>query len=69
MEIWTPETIRRERKSRGLTQEVVAQEAGLSHRSHLSRIETGAFDPKLSTVNKILEALERLSEDQDDGGR
>ena len=58
MENWTTSKIREARKAHRLSQEDVAREAGLSDRSHLSRIETGVFDPKLSTVNRILDAID-----------
>jgi transcriptional regulator with XRE-family HTH domain len=49
--------LRRARKKRDLTQETVASNAGLTAK-HLSEIERGNRDPRLSTVTRILEALD-----------
>jgi transcriptional regulator with XRE-family HTH domain len=44
------------RERRGLTQEQLAEKAGVG-RSHLARLETGKQDPTLSTLEKIATAL------------
>lgn len=44
------------RKRRGLTQEQLAEKAGVG-RSHLARLETARQDPTLSTLEKIAKAL------------
>lgn len=48
--------IRDLRKARGLTQEQLAEKAGLS-RSHLSEIETGAAPPNTLRLEAIARAL------------
>ncbi|MCM1010077.1 MAG: helix-turn-helix domain-containing protein [Fusobacterium sp.] len=50
------EKIRRARKSRGLTQEELAEKIDISSRN-LSNIEVGANFPKSETLEKILKAL------------
>lgn len=56
--IWIPtgESIRRLRKRAGLTQKDLAERAGVSQ-SLISRIEKGSVDPKLSTLQSILNVL------------
>jgi transcriptional regulator with XRE-family HTH domain len=44
------------RDRRGLTQEQLADKAGIS-RGYLARLETARQDPKLSTLEKIAKAL------------
>ena len=44
------------RAQRGLTQEGLADKAGVS-RQYLSRLETGRHDPSLSTLVKLAKAL------------
>lgn len=44
------------RDRRGLTQEQLADKAGIS-RGFLARLETARHDPKLSTLEKIAKAL------------
>lgn len=51
------ENIRRVREERGLTQEALAELAGISH-SHLSKVESGSRTIGMKTYIKILEALE-----------
>lgn len=48
--------LKRLRTTAGLTQQQVAQMAGVSQ-AHIAKIENGAVDPRLSTVNKILQVL------------
>ena len=45
------------RKEMGLSPRAVAADVGLSH-GHLSQIETGVVDPKLSTVRRLAERLD-----------
>jgi len=49
--------LRRARISRGLTLRQVAARSGIAE-SNLSRLETGGVDPRMSTVTKVLEALD-----------
>ena len=51
------ENIRRASEERGLTQEALAELAGISH-SHLSKVESGSRTIGMKTYIKILEALE-----------
>lgn len=51
------EHIRDQRKSRGLTQEQLAERSGLSVDA-VRRIERGAFSPSLETVRKLSEGLD-----------
>lgn len=48
--------IRRSREARGLSQEALADLAGVS-RSFLSEVERGAASPSLDTMHKLAEAL------------
>jgi transcriptional regulator with XRE-family HTH domain len=48
--------IRQNRKNRGLSQEVLAELAGIS-RSFLSEVERGSTTPSLDTMQKIADAL------------
>ncbi len=49
--------LKRMRKKRGITQEELAQEAGLSQ-AYIAKLESGKADPKLSTLQRILACLE-----------
>jgi len=51
-----PEDLRRMRKNVGLTQKELAKKAGVSQ-SLIARIETRSVDPRLSTLQKIVDAL------------
>jgi len=55
----TPDYIRYLRKRAGLTQKELAKRAGVSQ-SLIARIESGAVDPRLSTLRKILNVLEEV---------
>ena len=60
---------RRARTERDLTQEQVARRSGV-HATQVSRIERGKRDPRISTVEKLAEAVslsvsELLAEDAD----
>jgi transcriptional regulator with XRE-family HTH domain len=48
--------VREWRDRRGLTQEQLAEKAGIS-RGYLARLETARQDPKLSTLEKLAKAL------------
>lgn len=49
--------LRRRRIELELSQRALSQLIGVGH-GHLSRIETGAVDPKLSTVRRMAEQLQ-----------
>ena len=51
--------IRRYRKEKGMTQELLSGLAGIA-RSHLSMIESGTKQPNFETVWRIADALEIL---------
>lgn len=51
------ERIRATRKARGLTQEVLAERAGID-RSHMGFIEQGRRHPTISTLAKIAKVLD-----------
>jgi predicted transcriptional regulator len=51
------------RKRLGLTQTELAQRANVSQ-SLIARIESGSVDPRLSTLRRILEALEKSTKEQ-----
>jgi transcriptional regulator with XRE-family HTH domain len=48
--------LKRLREERGLTQERLAKQAGVSH-GYLARLEIGMHDPSLSTLAKLAKAL------------
>lgn len=50
------------RKSKNLTQEALAELAGINEK-HVSKIETGVYFPTYTTLNKILTALNLKIED------
>lgn len=54
--IITGKLIRNLRKEAGLTQKKLAELAGVSQ-AHIAKIEQGKVDPRLSTINKIMEVL------------
>ena len=45
------------RKSKGLTQEKLAELAGV-HEKHISKLELGTYKPSFATLNKVLTALD-----------
>jgi transcriptional regulator with XRE-family HTH domain len=53
-------TLRKARRDRDLSQEALADEAGLSAK-HVGEIERANKDPRLTTVMKLAEALELRS--------
>ena len=59
----TPENLRRLRKAAGLTQAELAKRAGVSQ-SLIARIEAGTVNPRLSTLRKILSALEEYVKEE-----
>lgn len=48
--------LQRIRKSKGLTQEKLAELAGV-HEKHISKLEIGYYKPSFDTLNKILKVL------------
>lgn len=61
--------IRDIRKQKNLTQEELAEKAGVAHRT-VANIELGAFNPKLETVNDIVQAMDCIIEIKElDNGR
>jgi transcriptional regulator with XRE-family HTH domain len=48
--------LKRLREQRGLSQEQLAERAGIS-RTYLARLETARQDPRLSTLEKLAKAL------------
>ena len=48
--------LKRLRKTRGITQEVLARKAGVSL-GYVARLEIGRHDPKLSTLKRLAKAL------------
>jgi len=59
----TPDYIRYLRRRAGLTQKELAKRAGVSQ-SLIARIESGAVDPRLSTLRKILNVLEEAMKEK-----
>ncbi|WP_457751347.1 CBS domain-containing protein [Thermococcus sp.] len=51
-----PREIRRMRKELGITQEELARRAGVTQ-AYIAKLESGKVDPRLSTFNRILQAL------------
>ncbi|MBO8174578.1 MAG: CBS domain-containing protein [Thermococcus sp.] len=51
-----PREIKRIRKELGITQEELARKAGVTQ-AYIAKLESGKVDPRLSTFNRILEAL------------
>lgn len=45
------------RKAKGLTQEKLAELAGV-HEKHISKLELGTYKPSFDTLNKVLTALD-----------
>ncbi|MFP4590015.1 MAG: CBS domain-containing protein [Halobacteriales archaeon] len=57
MDLPTPSDIRQRRTDLGLTQQEVAEAAGVSQ-PLIARVEGGDVDPRLSTLRRIIEALD-----------
>lgn len=55
--------IKKERMRRGLSQEQLAEIASLTNLQHISKIEGGDVDMRVSTLLKILRALKVKFED------
>jgi predicted transcriptional regulator len=60
MKILKHEEIRAMRMKLGLTQTQLAQLAGVTQ-AYIAKIEAGKADPRVSTLEKILAALERAA--------
>jgi predicted transcriptional regulator len=58
----TPDDVKRLRKKVGLTQTELAEKAGVSQ-SLIARIESGSVDPRLSTLQKILNAMQAANKE------
>ncbi len=56
MRIVHPDELKSLRLNTGLTQEELAEEAGLTQ-AYIAKIESGSADPKISTLEKISKAL------------
>lgn len=56
MHIPTPEELKNRREALGMRQTELAQRAGISQ-SMVARIEAGNVDPRMSTLNKIVQVL------------
>ena len=56
MNSFIPSTIRRYRNQRHLTLEIVSGSTGMSPQ-HLSEIESGKRDPRLSSIERIADAM------------
>jgi len=52
----TGNTLKKLRREAGLTQKKLAERVGVSQ-AHIAKIEQGKVDPRLSTVNRILQVL------------
>ena len=59
----TPEELRRLRRAAGLSQAELARRAGVSQ-SLIARIESGSVNPRLSTLRRILSALEEYLKEE-----
>ncbi len=62
MRLPTPEDLRERRKELGLTQSELADRADVSQ-PLIARVEGGDVDPRLSTLRRIVEALEAVEGD------
>ncbi len=51
-----PKIVKKIRKELGITQEELAKRAGVTQ-AYVAKLETGKVDPRLSTFNRILQAL------------
>jgi len=51
-----PREVRKIRKELGITQEELARKAGVTQ-AYVAKLESGKVDPRLSTFNRILQAL------------
>lgn len=54
--VWISQQLKRLREDKGLTQEQLAQAAGLPQ-SHISRLEAGKHSPSNKTLNRLAKAL------------
>ena len=67
MSLPTPEELRQMRKKAGLTQKELAKRAGVSQ-SLIARIEAGTVDPRLSTLKRIIQAINSVSREKPTAG-
>lgn len=56
MDSFIPSTLRRQRQQRHLTLEAISATTGMSPQ-HLSEIESGKRDPRLSSIERMAEAM------------
>lgn len=63
MDVPTADDLRERRSDLGLTQSELAERADVSQ-PLIARIENGDVDPRLSTVTRIVEVLERVEEER-----
>lgn len=63
MDVPTADDLRERRRDLGLTQSELAERADVSQ-PLIARIENGDVDPRLSTVTRIVEVLERVEEER-----
>lgn len=64
MRILRPEEIRPLRKEMEITQTKLADKAGVSQ-AYIAKIESGKADPKISTLEKISQALEETTREEE----
>jgi len=65
MELPTPQDLRERRTALDLTQSALAEMAGVSQ-PLIARIEGGDVDPRLSTLRRIVAALDEARDEHDD---
>ncbi len=59
----TGSTLKRLRTEAGLTQKKLAELVGVSQ-AHIAKIEQGKVDPRLSTINRVLQVLTEKTQNQ-----
>jgi predicted transcriptional regulator len=63
MRILKPSEVRARRRKLGLTQVQLAELAGVTQ-AYIAKIEAGTVDPRVSTLEKILKALEKATREK-----